>query len=107
MREEEVLRVQILKMLLELEEKRIVGQNCNIVNNNKDKTYVSLRSDFFKMQEIDKMKSVFSVSDLSNYLGISRDSVYSMVREKQIPHFRVRRRILFHRETIEIWIRGG
>ncbi|OZB96932.1 DNA-binding protein [Paenibacillus sp. XY044] len=53
------------------------------------------------------MKSVFSVSDLSNYLGISRDSVYSMVREKQIPHFRVRRRILFHRETIEIWIRGG
>ncbi|WNR45100.1 helix-turn-helix domain-containing protein [Paenibacillus roseipurpureus] len=52
-----------------------------------------------------QQKLVLSVNELAEYLGVSLDSVYAMVREKQIPHFRVRRRILFHHETIETWIR--
>lgn len=37
-------------------------------------------------------------------LGVHKETVYRMSREKQIPHFRVRGRILFRREAIEKWI---
>jgi excisionase family DNA binding protein len=38
---------------------------------------------------------VLIVRELAGFLRVSTDSVYAMVREKQIPYFRVRRRILF------------
>ncbi|MEC0093421.1 excisionase family DNA-binding protein [Paenibacillus macquariensis] len=52
------------------------------------------------------MKIVLSVIELSEMLAVSTDSIYMMVRENQIPHVRVRRRILFHKETIEDWLKG-
>jgi excisionase family DNA binding protein len=48
--------------------------------------------------------AVFSVRELALFLGVSTDSVYTMVREQQIPYFRVRRRILFYRNAIEKWV---
>ncbi|MEC0269697.1 helix-turn-helix domain-containing protein [Paenibacillus anseongense] len=56
-------------------------------------------------QENGQDKSILSVLELSDYLGVSTDCVYTMVREKQIPHVRIRRRILFHRHEIDLWIR--
>nr|WP_214631147.1 helix-turn-helix domain-containing protein [Paenibacillus agaridevorans] len=47
---------------------------------------------------------MFSVLELSEYLGVSTDSIYTMVRENQIPFVRIRRRILFYRESINAWI---
>lgn len=52
------------------------------------------------------MKKVLSVSELASYLQVSTDTIYTMVREKQIPHIRVRRRILFNTELIEEWMRS-
>lgn len=52
-------------------------------------------------------KMIITVNDLSLYLGVSTDSIYTMVRENQIPYIRLRRRILFHREIIERWLREG
>lgn len=52
------------------------------------------------------MKKVLSVSELTSYLQVSTDTIYTMVREKQIPHIRVRRRILFNTELIEEWMRS-
>ncbi|MGG3798021.1 helix-turn-helix domain-containing protein [Metabacillus fastidiosus] len=46
-----------------------------------------------------------SVQGVAEYLGVHPDTIYNMVREKQIPHFRIRRRILFSVETIDAWIR--
>lgn len=46
-----------------------------------------------------------TVQGVAEYLGVHPDTVYTMVKEKQIPHFRVRRRILFSVETIDAWIR--
>ncbi|WP_328804066.1 helix-turn-helix domain-containing protein [Paenibacillus glycinis] len=48
-----------------------------------------------------------TVRELSELLGVSLDSIYSMVKENQIPHVRIRRRILFHREIIENWLRSS
>ncbi|WP_327194794.1 helix-turn-helix domain-containing protein [Paenibacillus alvei] len=46
-----------------------------------------------------------SVSEVAEYLNVSTDSIYTMVREKQIPHVRIRRRIIFSIEVIEEWLR--
>lgn len=51
------------------------------------------------------VKEVLSVREVANFLGVSMDTVYSMVREKQVPHFRVRRRILFDRNVLNEWCR--
>lgn len=45
-----------------------------------------------------------TVADVADYLGVCTDTIYTMVQEKQIPHFRVRRRILFRQEAIDAWM---
>ncbi|MGF9913347.1 helix-turn-helix domain-containing protein [Paenibacillus ehimensis] len=52
------------------------------------------------------MKRIITVNELASYLQVSTDSIYAMVREKQIPHIRVRRRILFSMDMIEEWMRS-
>jgi excisionase family DNA binding protein len=51
-------------------------------------------------------KAVFTVKELSDYLCVSQDSIYAMVREKQIPSVRIRKRILFHRDSIDSWLKS-
>lgn len=46
-----------------------------------------------------------TTQEVADYIGVSADTIYTMVRQKQIPHLRVRRRILFNRETIDAWMR--
>lgn len=46
-----------------------------------------------------------TVKEAADYLGVSRDSIYKMVREKQIPNFRVRSTILFSQQAIDDWIK--
>lgn len=47
----------------------------------------------------------FTVKQAADYLGVHTDTVYTMVRQKEIPHFRLRRRIMFSREAIDNWIK--
>lgn len=49
-------------------------------------------------------KLTMSVDEIANELGVSNTTVYTMVRHKEIPHTKVRGRILFHRPTIEHWL---
>lgn len=49
-------------------------------------------------------KLTMSVEEIANELGVSNTTVYTMVRQKEIPHTKVRGRILFHRPTIEHWL---
>jgi excisionase family DNA binding protein len=53
------------------------------------------------------MKIVLDVKEVSELLGVSTDSIYALVRESKIPHIRIRRRILFHKESLEAWMKGG
>ncbi|MFD2924205.1 helix-turn-helix domain-containing protein [Halobacillus naozhouensis] len=50
-------------------------------------------------------RRTMTVNDAAEYLGVCTDTIYTMVKQKQIPHFRLRRRILFSQETIDAWIR--
>lgn len=42
---------------------------------------------------------------IAEYLGVTRETVYRMVRKNEIPHFKIRSRIFFSKETIDAWIR--
>lgn len=59
-----------------------------------------IAQDHFKVQ-----RSTLTAQEVADYIGVHPDTIYTMVREKQIPHFRVRRRIFFSLESINAWMR--
>lgn len=52
-------------------------------------------------------KITLTVNEVAELLGIGCTTVYTMVRKDEIPHKKVRGRILFHRGTIENWLTGN
>ncbi|MFJ7753189.1 helix-turn-helix domain-containing protein [Peribacillus muralis] len=51
-------------------------------------------------------KITLTVKEAAELIGVSTNSVYTMVRENQIPHTRVRSKIIFHKEMLESWLKG-
>ena len=47
---------------------------------------------------------LLSVNEVSNYLNISKSSIYNYVKDQTIPSIRLNGRILFSKEAIESWI---
>lgn len=45
--------------------------------------------------------------EAAELLGISRTTIYSMIRNEEIPHARIRGKILFHKPTVESWLIDG
>jgi len=52
-------------------------------------------------------KITLTVKEVADLLGVSLTTVYSMARMSEIPHARVRGKILFHRPTVETWLITG
>ncbi|MGG6311881.1 excisionase family DNA-binding protein [Paenibacillus macerans] len=104
MREYDLLRIQLLKTLVQMEETLLASVEKKMSQSN---TAKSKDENSTFEQDNPQMKAVFSVLELSNYLGVSTDSIYTMVRENQIPFVRIRRRILFNRDSINSWIHAN
>jgi excisionase family DNA binding protein len=51
-------------------------------------------------------KIALNVKEAAQLIGVSPTTIYSMVEKKEIPHARVRSRIIFHRAVIESWLKG-
>ena len=50
-------------------------------------------------------RRTLTVEEVAQYIGVSKDLIYIMVREKSIPFIRIgSRRILFKRESIDQWL---
>lgn len=49
-------------------------------------------------------RKTMTAQETADYIGVHLDTIYTMVRQKQIPHFRIRRRIFFSKETIDAWM---
>ncbi|WP_341833392.1 excisionase family DNA-binding protein [Paenibacillus typhae] len=105
MREYDLLRIQLLKTLVQMEEQLLVGVRKEKFQS--DTVADSSDANSAAQQAELQMKAVFSVLELSDYLGVSSDCIYTMVRENQIPFVRVRRRILFYRDSINSWIHAN
>lgn len=50
------------------------------------------------------IKVSLTVKEVAELLSVSTTTVYAMTREKEIPHKKIRGRIIFHRATIEKWL---
>ena len=44
-----------------------------------------------------------TVNEVAELLGVSITTIYTMARLHEIPHKKIRGRVLFHKETIEKW----
>lgn len=47
---------------------------------------------------------VLTVKEVSELLGLSNTTIYTMVRNNEIPYKKLRGKIVFHRETIDKWL---
>ncbi len=52
-------------------------------------------------------RAFLGIQWLSTYLGIRPKSVYAMVEENKIPHYRIGRLIRFKRSEIDEWMKGN
>lgn len=48
-----------------------------------------------------------SVDDISEYLGVSKDTVYTWISAKGLPAHRVGRLWKFKREDVDEWVKSG
>jgi len=46
-----------------------------------------------------------TVKEMAVYLGVHKDTLYKMVRQGEIPHYRIRGKILFSPDIVAAWIR--
>jgi excisionase family DNA binding protein len=49
-------------------------------------------------------KRTMSVEDVAAYLGLHKDTIYILVKEKKIPHMKIGSRIFFLEEALEQWL---
>lgn len=49
-------------------------------------------------------RQTLTVKEVANYLGVHTDTIYTMVKLKQIPHLKLRNRILFTKDSIDLWL---
>ena len=54
----------------------------------------------------DSSPGFLNVRQIGNYLGIKDSTVYSMVEEKRIPHYRVGRLVRFRKADVDEWMAG-
>lgn len=58
-----------------------------------------------KNEEVTELdKTIMSVKDLADFLGLSTDIIYREVRCGKIPHARLGSTILFRRDTVTAWL---
>lgn len=49
------------------------------------------------------MDTKFDTKQLSNYLNISMGMIRKLIREKDIPYYKIGSKILFEKEDIDLW----
>ena len=48
-------------------------------------------------------KEIFTIDDLVEYSGLSRSSIYKKTMNREIPHYKVNRKLYFNYEEIKNW----
>jgi excisionase family DNA binding protein len=54
--------------------------------------------------EVNVAQGFFGIQDLSRYLGIKTGTLYVMVEERSIPHYRIGRLVRFRKSEIDRWM---
>jgi len=48
-----------------------------------------------------------SVEEIAQYLGISKDTVYTWINKKKMPAHKIGRLWKFKKDEVDIWVRDG
>lgn len=51
------------------------------------------------------MKDVMDIIELSEYIGIGRSKIYSLIRQKKIPASKIGRQYRFSKELVDGWLK--
>ena len=51
------------------------------------------------------IKQVMDIKELSDYLGIGKSKIYSLIRQKKIPASRIGRQYRFSKEVVDSWLK--
>ena len=51
-------------------------------------------------------KEFLNIDDLSEYLGMKKSTIYSLVGNGDLPHYKIGRLIRLKREDVDTWIEG-
>ncbi|GGA80324.1 helix-turn-helix domain-containing protein [Ornithinibacillus halotolerans] len=49
-------------------------------------------------------RHTLTVKEVAHYLGVHTDTICTMVKLKQIPHLKLRNRIFFTKDSIDLWM---
>lgn len=52
-----------------------------------------------------EFNQVMDIKELSEYLGIGKSKIYSLIRQKKIPASRIGRQYRFSKEVIDSWLK--
>ncbi len=52
-----------------------------------------------------EVKQIMDIRELSEYLGIGKSKIYSLIRQKKIPASRIGRQYRFSKEVVDAWLK--
>ena len=52
----------------------------------------------------DTTKEILSADEVASWFGVDRKSVYNAIARGSIPHQRLGKRVLFHRNALVSWL---
>lgn len=55
----------------------------------------------------ERFSTVLTIEELSDYLKISKSTLYKLVREGKVPSQKVGRHWRFHKEAIDSWLKNN
>jgi excisionase family DNA binding protein len=65
--------------------------------------------DYYKVLKMEVLrpdvKEVMDIKELSEYLGIGKSKIYSLIRHKKIPASRIGRQYRFSKEIVNNWLK--
>ena len=50
-------------------------------------------------------KQIMDIKELSDYLGIGKSKIYSLIRQKKIPASRIGRQYRFSKDVVDAWLK--
>lgn len=57
--------------------------------------------------EVENMKKIMSITEVADYLNLSRSCIYSYVNDKKIPFNKRGGKLYFFREELDNWVKDG
>jgi excisionase family DNA binding protein len=57
-----------------------------------------------KMQNVSN-KQIMDIKELSEYLGIGKSKIYSLIRMKKIPASKIGKQYRFSKDIVDSWLR--